>query len=734
MKKLISIILLLYISSFPEALIAVPLNGQYTIDATQPTAGSNFQSFTAFAGSINVNGVSGNVVVTVVAGTGPYQEQVIFNNIPGAGPNATITIEGNGELITATTTTLNRHVIRLTNCQYFTINNMNVSRDPASSGGFYGIHIFSTGNHITISNCSADMPGTTSTLDGAYIASGSEGSILITGDFHNLTFDGNTSNGGGYGVSVFGLITNLASGIVISNNTFLNYHSNGIYLRETNGAQIFNNFFDKASNNVTSCNAIQLAQNANINGQVFNNVLTVSQTANGSMTQRGIYLFNGTGHKVYNNVIRNIQLTSGNYTAIEIRTGGTAPEIFFNTISLDNTLTGNGKLYGIKEELSNTNAILRNNIISITQPTTDTKTGLVLASNSSLSTAFNSDYNDIYIPGGNTAQKGSPFTTITYYPTLANWQSVSGQDAHSTSTDPVFAAPNYPQPTNGLMDNTGIQIPWIVEDITGATRANPPDMGAYEFSAAPPATPDTIYGPLEVCEFSENVNYFITPVTGATSYTWTVTGASLVSGQGTTSIHVDFTDIPANLSVIASNNTGSSNPAGISVIMNPLPLVSLTLPYDTLCILDPPIVLSGGIPLNGTYTGTGVVNNEFNPAFAGMGSHTITYTYETPEGCSAAATDLIYVDVCPGIPENVFNSSAVKVYPNPCSSYCIIDLNGTTQKSIVSLFNLSGMKIREFHVESPLSILSTIGIPAGIYLLEAISEPSFRQYVKLDIH
>ncbi|MBK8491335.1 MAG: hypothetical protein IPL49_10710 [Saprospirales bacterium] len=120
---------------------AQPLSGDYTINSAMGTGGNNFQSFTDFAASLNANGVSGDVVATVEPGSGPYVEQVVFSSIAGTGPNATITLEGSGETITALTNTDNRHVVRLANCQYFTINNLHVAWDPTSTSGFYAIHI-----------------------------------------------------------------------------------------------------------------------------------------------------------------------------------------------------------------------------------------------------------------------------------------------------------------------------------------------------------------------------------------------------------------------------------------------------------------------------------------------------------------------------------------------------------------------------------------------------------------
>ena len=76
------------------------LVGNYTINKTLPTAGTNFNSFNDFSAALTATGVTGNVTATVVAGTGPYNEQVVFQNITGIGAGATVTIEGSGETIT----------------------------------------------------------------------------------------------------------------------------------------------------------------------------------------------------------------------------------------------------------------------------------------------------------------------------------------------------------------------------------------------------------------------------------------------------------------------------------------------------------------------------------------------------------------------------------------------------------------------------------------------------------
>jgi hypothetical protein len=483
------------------------LSGNYTINSGQATGGTNFQTFTDFASSLNTTGVSGNVIATVTPGSGPYTEQVIFSNIPGTGAGATITIEGSGETITALTDSANRHVVRLSDVQYFTINNLHVMRNPAALSGFYGIHIYNSGNNITISNCSVDMSGSNSTLVGAYIVSGSVTSILDSGEFHFINIVNDTATGGGYGASVFGKASSLATDIVISGNTFLDFHSNGVYLRETNGAIISHNYLNKRDASVTSCNAIQIAQAANINANIFNNYITMWQTSNGTMQFRGIYLFNGTGHKVYNNVITDIRLLSGNFTGIEVRTGGTAPEIYFNTIALENAGISSGDLYGIAEELSNTNSVLRNNLISLTQPTTGDKIALVLGATSNVTTAINSDYNLIWAPNGNVAKKDA--INPTYYTLLSNWQAASNQDSNSFMADPQLLVDTLPIPTNINADNLGTPIAGITTDFTGILRAAIPDIGAYEFPLIPDGILESVQSKILVYPnpFSSTLNF-----------------------------------------------------------------------------------------------------------------------------------------------------------------------------------------------------------------------------------
>ena len=78
-------------------------------------------------------------------------------------------------------------------------------------------------------------------------------------------------------------------------------------------------------------------------------------------------------------------------------------------------------------------------------------------------------------------------------------------------------------------------------------------------TACTPSTPGAITGNDTVCSGTAGEPYSIAAVSGAASYNWTVpSGATVASGQGTTSITIDFSSASGNVSVTASNSCGTS--------------------------------------------------------------------------------------------------------------------------------------------------------------------------------
>jgi hypothetical protein len=100
-----------------------------------------------------------------------------------------------------------------------------------------------------------------------------------------------------------------------------------------------------------------------------------------------------------------------------------------------------------------------------------------------------------------------------------------------------------------------------------------------------------------------------------------------------------------------TDGNGCSNSAQRSIVVNAKPTVTLAA-QAPLC-LDAEAVQLNGQPAGegGTYSGTGVsATGLFNPKDAGVGSHTITYTYTDNNGCSDLAQRSIVVNAKPATP------------------------------------------------------------------------------------
>jgi len=72
------------------------------------------------------------------------------------------------------------------------------------------------------------------------------------------------------------------------------------------------------------------------------------------------------------------------------------------------------------------------------------------------------------------------------------------------------------------------------------------------------------------------------------------------------------------------------------------PAVSCPAGFD-ICSQSDPVILAGGMPVGGTWSGPGVSGDVFDPAAASQGDNLITYSYADTNGCEAACTFVIHV-------------------------------------------------------------------------------------------
>jgi hypothetical protein len=92
--------------------------------------------------------------------------------------------------------------------------------------------------------------------------------------------------------------------------------------------------------------------------------------------------------------------------------------------------------------------------------------------------------------------------------------------------------------------------------------------------------------------------------------------------------------------------TGCVKSASTSVVVFPLPIVTFA-PLNPVCVDASPVTLSQGFPVGGVYSGNGVSDNVFYPEMAGVGTHTLTYTFQDLNGCVNSTTQFIIVNPLP---------------------------------------------------------------------------------------
>lgn len=461
----------------------------YTINKNQPTGGSNYNSFADAIKDMEC-GIAGPIVFDVVAGSGPYNEQIIITSITGASSTNTITFNGNGEtiqLLAAVPVTANRHVIRLDGADHIILNNLVIKSNDATYG--WGVQLINNANDNTISNCTIDMSAVTSTTEAnAYgiLASGSNTSNTSTGtNAINLNILNNTIIGGYKGIQLNQSSTSHATGNIITGNTIRDFYATGIEFLYQDNAVIANNDIHRTNRaGVTTFTGIEFGTgnlSCLINANRIHDTHTSATTQSGAAY--GIY-FTGTDatsgaeNKVTNNLIYNFNSGTGTVYGI-YNSSSDGAHYFHNTISLDYASATSGTTRGFFQTTAASNIEFKNNIVSVTRGGSGAKHCLYFGTTTSV---IASDYNALHLNTGGTS--GIGFYSSNQID-LQAWQGVNGNayDQNSVSVDPVFISPLTGDftPTVTSVNDIGTPV-GVLTDILNVSRStSTPDPGAYEF-------------------------------------------------------------------------------------------------------------------------------------------------------------------------------------------------------------------------------------------------------------
>ena len=131
-----------------------------------------------------------------------------------------------------------------------------------------------------------------------------------------------------------------------------------------------------------------------------------------------------------------------------------------------------------------------------------------------------------------------------------------------------------------------------------------------------------------------------------------------------------------------TDSNGCTNHTTEDIEVYALPTVDFTLVETQTCLSETNFNLTGGTPAGGSYGGLGVSGTSFDASIAGLGNHTITYTYTDSNGCSNSSTQSILVNDLPVLTLDI-----------PVTEFCIDDVDITLQGENPSGGSFSGLGV-----------------------------------------
>lgn len=180
--------------------------------------------------------------------------------------------------------------------------------------------------------------------------------------------------------------------------------------------------------------------------------------------------------------------------------------------------------------------------------------------------------------------------------------------------------------------------------------------------------------------------------------------------------------------VVGTDDNDCQNSDSIEVTVLEGPEVSITaLTDDLLCEGEAGIILTG-TPAEGTFSGSGISDDVFDPNMAGTGEHIVYYYFENDEGCGQTDSVVISVVNCLGL--NGAEEMQVQVFPNPFNQFTTIDF-GTELTVIhtILVYDLLGQLVyRNAQVTGNLIQLRKEDLGTGVFVLMVYDQNQVEQF------
>ena len=193
-----------------------------------------------------------------------------------------------------------------------------------------------------------------------------------------------------------------------------------------------------------------------------------------------------------------------------------------------------------------------------------------------------------------------------------------------------------------------------------------------------PIQPSAIGGATAICSGTIG-SYTTSTIFGANSYTWSLPGSIIVTGDTITAMPL----VSEVFTLVAGNGCGVSPQQTLNVTVYPKPTIIATSNTSILCAGQSAVL-----------TASGATSYTFDPGGASatviispVTTSVFTITAIDANGCSGSTVITQTVEACTGINESGLAGSGIKLYPNPNNGIVNMDLYLDYEVSITNTLN-----------------------------------------------
>ncbi len=187
--------------------------------------------------------------------------------------------------------------------------------------------------------------------------------------------------------------------------------------------------------------------------------------------------------------------------------------------------------------------------------------------------------------------------------------------------------------------NATVGYNYIYYSYTNSNNCSNADTLKIKINAAP----DASFTGLATTYCNNDAADIMIPTVAGGTFTGTTSGTSFDPSQ--ISIPTNAISVSKSVTYIITNNDGCTDSTTNTTTVYPLPTVNFGPLAPSICHNGIPVILNGGTPSGGVYSGNGVQGIAFTPSDASVGNDTLIYSYTNNNNCTNVDTAII--DILP---------------------------------------------------------------------------------------